>query len=101
LLSADLKDVMPGSVIQVSVSASAKGQFYYGPVELNGMAENLCSSWHVFTGNDQWIPLEASTLFVVPRGQSSRNLSFQLRLEKSDLSGHYDVYNLTVIARII
>lgn len=99
-LTVTLKAVSPGTVIQMIMSGSAIGQFYYLLVEANEAAKDLCNSTHAFD-NPKWTPIQASALFEVPGGTASKDMTFRLRLVQGNFTGDYDIYNVNIIARIL
>ena len=98
VLSAGLPNVNTGIVVEVKLSASARGNFYYSIVETTGGAKELAPSTRVLVTTDTWVAIETSTLYQAEKFQ---DLNFAVLLNKGDLSGNMTIYNLTLLARIV
>jgi hypothetical protein len=98
VLSAGLPNVDIGTVIEVKLSASARGGFYYAIVETTGGASELAPSTRVLVTNQEWVAIETATYYQAQRFQD-RNLA--VFLNKGDVSGDMTNYNLTLLARIV
>ncbi len=98
VLSAGLPKVDTDTVIEVKLSASARGSFYYAIVETTGGARELAPSTRVLVTNQEWVSIETSTFFQAEKFQ---DLSFSVFLNKGDVSGDMTIYNLTLLARIV
>ncbi len=98
VLSAGLPKVDTGMVVEVKLSASARGNFYYSIVETTGGAKELAPSTRVLVTADTWVAIETSTLYQAEKFQ---DLNFAVLLNKGDLSGNMTIFNLTLLARIV
>ena len=98
VLSAGLPNVDTDTVIEVKLSASARGDFYYSIVETTGGAKELAPSTRVLVTNQEWVSIETSTFFQAEKFQ---DLNFAVFLNKGDVSGDMTIHNLTLLARIV
>ena len=98
VLSAGLPNVDIDTVVEVKLSGSARGSFYYAIVETTGGAKELAPSTRVLVTTDTWVAIETSTLYQADKFQ---DLNFAVLLNKGDLSGNMTIYNLTLLARIV
>ncbi len=98
VLSAGLPNVDTDTVIEVTLSASARGGFYYAIVETTGGAKELAPSTRVLVTNQEWVAIETSTFYQAEKFQ---DLNFAVFLNKGDVSGDMTIYNLTLLARIV
>jgi hypothetical protein len=98
VLSAGLPNVDIDTVIEVKLSASARGDFYYSIVETTGGAKELAPSTRVLVTNQEWVSIETSTFFQAEKFQ---DLNFAVFLNKGDVSGDMTIHNLTLLARIV
>ena len=98
VLSAGLPNVDPQTVVEVKLSASARGNFYYAIVETTGGAKELAPSTRVLAATDTWVSIETSTFYHAEKFQ---DLNFAVFLNKGDVSGDMTIFNLTLLARIV
>jgi hypothetical protein len=98
VLSASLPNVDTGTIVEVKLSASARGSFYYAIVETTGGAKEVAPSTRVLLTNDTWATIETSTFYEAERFQ---DLNFAVFLNKGDISGNMTIYNLTLLAKIV
>ena len=98
VLSAGLPNVDIDTVIEVKLSASASGSFYYAIVETTGGAKELAPSTRVLVTNQEWESIETSTFYQAEKFQ---DLNFAVFLNKGDVSGDMTIYNLTLPARFV
>ena len=98
VLSAGLPKVDTDTVVEVKLSASARGSFYYSIVETTGGAKKLAPSTRVLVTNQEWVATETSTYY---QAQQFQDLDFAVFLNKGDVSGDMTIYNLTLLARIV
>ena len=98
VLSAGLPNVDTDTVIEVKLSASARGNFYYAIVETTGGAKELAPSTRVLVTNQTWVSIETATFFQAEKFQ---DLNFAVLLNKGDVSGDMTIYNLTLLARFV
>jgi hypothetical protein len=98
VLSATLPNVDTGTIVEVELSASARGSFYYSIVETTGSAKEIAPSTRVLMTNDTWAAIETSTFYEAERFQ---DLNFAVSLNKGDISGDMTIYNLTLLAKIV
>ena len=98
VLSASLPNVDAGTIVEVKLSASARGSFYYSIVETTGGAKEVAPSTRVLMTSDTWVTIETSTFYEAERFQ---DLNFAVFLNKGDISGSMTIYNLTLLAKIV
>ena len=98
VLSAGLPKVDTDTVVEVKLSASARGNFYYAIVETTGGAKELAPSTRVLAATDTWVSIETSTFYQAEKFQ---DLNFAVLLNKGDLPGNMTIFNLTLLARIV
>ena len=98
VLSATLPNVDTGTIVEVNLSASARGSFYYSIVETTGGAKEIAPSTRVLMTNDTWAAIGTSTFYEAERFQ---DLNFAVFLNKGDISGSMTIYNLTLLAKIV
>jgi hypothetical protein len=98
VLSATLPNVDTGTVVEVELSGSARGSFYYAIVETTGGAKEIAPSTRVLMTDDTWAAIETSTFYEAERFQ---DLNFAVSLNKGDFSGDMTIYNLTLLAKIV
>ncbi len=98
VLSAGLPKVDTDTVVEVKLSGSARGNFYYAIVETTGGAKELAPSTRVLAATDTWVSIETSTFFQAEKFQ---DLNFAVLLNKGDLPGNMTIFNLTLLARIV
>lgn len=98
VLSASLPKVGIGTVVEVKLSGSARGSFYYSIVETTGGARELAPSTRVLVTTDTWTTIETATFY---QAEKFRDLNFAVLLNKGDLPGTMTIFNLTLLARIV
>ena len=98
VLSAGLPNVDTDTVVEVKLSGSARGNFYYSIVETTGGAKELAPSTRVLVTNQEWVSIETSTFYHAEKFQ---DLNFAVFLNKGDVSGDMTIFNLTLLARIV
>jgi hypothetical protein len=98
VLSAGLPKVDTDTVVEVKLSGSARGNFYYAIVETTGGAKELAPSTRVLAATDTWVSIETSTFYQAEKFQ---DLNFAVFLNKGDVSGDMTIFNLTLLARIV
>ena len=98
VLSAGLPKVDTDTVVEVKLSGSARGNFYYAIVETTGGAKELAPSTRVLAATDTWVSIETSTFYHAEKFQ---DLNFAVLLNKGDLPGNMTIFNLTLLARIV
>ena len=98
VLSASLPNVDTGMIVEVKLSASARGRFYYSIVETTGGAKEIAPSTRVLVTNDRWVAIETSTFYEAERFQ---DLNVAVFLNKGDISGDMTIFNLTLLAKIV
>ena len=98
VLSASLPNVDTGTIVEVGLSASARGSFYYAIVETTGGAKEIAPSTRVLVTDDTWNVIETSTFYEAVNFQ---DLNFAVFLNKGDGSGDMTIYNLTLLAKIV
>jgi hypothetical protein len=98
VLSATLPNVDTGTIVEVNLSASGRGSFYYSIVEATGGAKETVPSTRVLITDDTWAAIATSTFYEAERFQ---DLNFSVFLNKGDVSGNVTIYNLTLLAKIV
>ena len=98
VLSAGLPNVDTDTVVEVKLSGSARGGFYYAIVDTTGGARELAPSTRVLVTNQEWVSIETSTYYQAEKFQ---DLNFAVFLNKGDVSGDMTIFNLTLLARIV
>jgi hypothetical protein len=98
VLSASLPNVDTGTIVEVELSASARGNFYYAIVETTGGAKEIAPSTRVLMTDVSWATIGTSTFYEAVNFQ---DLNFAVFLNKEDISGDMTIYNLTLLAKIV
>lgn len=87
-----------GNVVEISVSGSAQGAFYYAVEDASGNSTSLFDSSRALGPVDFWTPVSTNALF---RAKKKANVNYRLKLMKSDLSGNFKLSNISLIAQIV
>lgn len=90
--------VKKGDVIEVHITSSAKGEFYFRLIGTQGLTTIKKYPLGVTQTGSVWGSISTTGLFVA---QESGVEKYVLEVSKSDVSGVYNLYRPTLIAKIV